>query len=240
MTKGSPASSLTASRPRLAGEAVPGRKRRDEALALHHQVLEAGLAVDRRQEQPEVELARRERRRLLGRKHLAQRERHARPGGLEGLEQPGEHAVVGERDEADAQPALLARGHAAQLEHRALELRDDAARLLEEAGALGGELDPPAAAREQRHAEPLLERADGARQRRLRDVQRLGGAAEMQPLGHRHEIPQLPQIRQIHTHRVLQQRSQLHWPAPAARGRRQSPPALAAVAGVYRARSMRT
>ena len=54
------------------------------------------------------------------------------------------------------------------------------------------------------HAEALLERADGARKRWLRDVQRLGRAAEMQPLGDGHEIPQLPQFRQIHTDRVLQ------------------------------------
>src|SRR4029077_138610 len=166
---------------------------------------EAGFTVDRRQEQPEVELARAERRGLLWGEHFAQRERHARPGALEALEQPGEHAVVGERDEADAQPALLARGDAAQLEHRAFELRDDAARLLEEAGAFGGELDAPAAAREQGYAEALLERADGARQRRLRNVQRLGGAAEVQPLGHRHEIPHLANFWEIHNDSEISQ-----------------------------------
>src|SRR5204862_7619743 len=76
-------------------------------------------------------------------------------------------------------------------------------RLLQQACALGRELDAAARAREERYAELIFERADGARKRRLRDMQRLGGAAEMQPLGHRHEIPQLPQIRQIHTARVL-------------------------------------
>src|ERR1051326_3021167 len=144
---------------RPAGEAVPGRKRGDEALALHDEVLEVGFAVDRRQEQPEVELARAERRGLLGGKHFAQRERHAGPEGLEALEQRGKHPVVGERNEADAQAPLLARGDAPQRGDRALELCDEPARLFQKARAFGGELDAPAAAREEYDAETLLERA---------------------------------------------------------------------------------
>jgi hypothetical protein len=35
-------------------------------------------------------------------------------------------------------------------------------------------------------------------------MQHGGGATEVQPLGHRDEIPQLPYFRQIHTARVLQ------------------------------------
>jgi hypothetical protein len=70
-----------------------------------------------------------------------------------------------------------------------------------------GELDAAAAAVEKRDPQALLERPDGARERRLRDVKRLGRAPEMQPLGHRYEIPQLPQFRQIHAYRVLQPRA---------------------------------
>src|SRR5204863_51946 len=67
---------------------------------------------------------------LVGRKHLAQRERDAGPGGLERVQQARKHPVIGERDEADAQPTLLASADAACLLRRALELRQDAARLL--------------------------------------------------------------------------------------------------------------
>jgi hypothetical protein len=188
MTSGSPASELAPGR----GEAMPRRQRGDEAFALHHDVLELAGARHRRQQQAEVELAGGERRRLLGREHLAQRERDARARGLECLQQPGQHAVVGERDEADAQAPFLAARHAAHLLHRALELADDAPCLAQEPRALGRELDPPPAAGEQHHAEPRLQRADRARQRRLGDVQRRRGAAEVQALGHRQEIPQLP------------------------------------------------
>ena len=111
---------------------------------------------------------------------------------LVALQQARQHAVVGERYEAHPQPALLAGGHAAQLLHRSLELADQAPRLLEQASALGGELHAPAAAHEQADPEALLEGADRARERRLGDMQRLRGAAEMQALGYRDEIPQLP------------------------------------------------
>src|SRR5258705_188704 len=77
--------------------------------------------------------------------------------GVVGLEEAGQDTtVVGERDEADAQPPLLAACHAAHFGHRALEALGEAPRLLEEVCALGRELDAAARACEQRHAEPLL------------------------------------------------------------------------------------
>src|SRR5260221_8114715 len=184
-----------AHRERAAGrrEAVACRQRGDEALALHDQVLEALRFRHRRQQQTEIQLARGQRERLLRREHLAQRDLHAGPLRLVALQQARQDAaVIRERDKADAQPAALAGGHAAQLEHRALELPERATRLLEQARAGWRELDLAPVADEERHAEPLLEAADGARQRRLGNVQGGGGAAEMQVLGHRDEIPQLP------------------------------------------------
>ena len=83
----------------------------------------------RRQQQTEIELAGRERRRLLGRKHLAQREGNTGARGFERFQQSGQHAVVGERDEADAQAPLLAARHAAHFLHRAFELPEHAPRL---------------------------------------------------------------------------------------------------------------
>ena len=57
--------------------------------------------------------------------------------------------------------------------------------------------------REQCRADTRFELADGARQRRLRDMQRGGGAAEVKPLGDRDEVTQLAQVRGIHTFMVL-------------------------------------
>src|SRR6185503_305290 len=99
MTNGSPASAL--------------RQGGDEALALHHDMLEVLGAGHRRQQQAEVELARGQHRGLLRRQHFTQRERDAGARRLERLQQRGQHAIVGERDEADAQPPLLAARHAA-------------------------------------------------------------------------------------------------------------------------------
>ena len=95
---------------RLAGEAVPGREaRRRSARAAPRGARGRASPVTGGSSSPKSSSPARERRRLLGREHFAQRERHARPGGLEALQQSRQHAVVGERDEADAQPALLAR-----------------------------------------------------------------------------------------------------------------------------------
>ena len=52
--------------------------------------------------------------------------------------------------------------------------------------------------REQLDAETFFQRADRARQRRLRDVQRGRRAAEMQPLGNGDKMAQLAQVRCIH------------------------------------------
>jgi hypothetical protein len=191
MTKLSPASSLIASAPRAAAR----RQCRHEALALHDEVLQRVRFGYRRKQQAEIEFASRERSRLLRREHFAQREQHAGTRRLVGFEQSGQHAtVVGKRDEADTQPAALAGGHAAQLEHRALELAHGVPRFLKESRTGWRELDPPAVTGEKRHADAFLEREDGARERWLRDVQRRGRPAEMQVLGHGHEIPQLPKI----------------------------------------------
>lgn len=50
---------------------------------------------------------------------------------------------------------------------------------------------------EQRGAEILLERADLSAEHRLRDMELIGGAAEVQPVGHGDEVAQFAQV-QIH------------------------------------------
>ena len=74
-----------------------------------------------------------------------------------------------------------------------------APRVAQEAIAFGRERDATARARQQRGADAQLQFPDRARQRRLRDVQRGGGAAEVQPLGDGDEVAQLAEVRAIHT-----------------------------------------
>ena len=57
-----------------------------------------------------------------------------------------------------------------------------------------GELDMPAGAVKQRHAELLLESADLVTQRGLGDVQPLGGPAEVKLLGDGDEVLHEPQV----------------------------------------------
>jgi len=57
-----------------------------------------------------------------------------------------------------------------------------------------GERDRAAVADEQPNAQILLERLDLLRQRRSRDQQTCRRPAEIELLGHRHEVPQLAQF----------------------------------------------
>ncbi|KOQ36381.1 hypothetical protein ABW37_27645 [Achromobacter xylosoxidans] len=68
------------------------------------------------------------------------------------------------------------------------------ARVAQEAAAGGAQFDLAAAALEQRHAQVLLQQLDLARQRRLRHAQALGGAAEVQFLGHGDEAFELAEF----------------------------------------------
>ena len=67
-------------------------------------------------------------------------------------------------------------------------------RALEQRLAGGSELDAARGPVEQRLAQLGLEAADLLRERRLRDVQPLGGAAEVPLLGHGDEVAQVPQF----------------------------------------------
>ena len=62
------------------------------------------------------------------------------------------------------------------------------------ASPAGRELDAPARPDQQREPELVLERADLLAQRRLGDVQALGGAAEVQLLRDRDEVAKLAQF----------------------------------------------
>jgi Enoyl-(Acyl carrier protein) reductase len=66
-----------------------------------------------------------------------------------------------------------------------------------------GQLSPARAAFEQPHSQFVFERTDLTRQHRLRDVQPLGGAAEVQFLGHSNEVAEFAHVEVPgHTQRV--------------------------------------
>ena len=67
-------------------------------------------------------------------------------------------------------------------------------RALEQRLAGGRELDAARGPVEERLPELGLEAADLLRERRLRDVQALGGAAEVPLLGHGDEVAQVPEL----------------------------------------------
>ena len=67
-------------------------------------------------------------------------------------------------------------------------------RLLEQGGARDGELDAARAAVEELDPELLLESAHLLAYGGLRDVQPIGGAAEVQFLGDGDEVPQMPEL----------------------------------------------
>ena len=75
--------------------------------------------------------------------------------------------------------------------------------ILEEALPGVGEFGAARISLEQAHAKLPLQRRDLPRQRRLADVQALGGAAEMQRFGQRHEIAHLAQVNHDDTEQVL-------------------------------------
>jgi hypothetical protein len=84
-------------------------------------------------------------------------------------------------------PRLLRRG-----EHRS--------RLGQEAFAGRGEPDPPGRPVEELHAEVAFEPADLLADRGLDDVQPLRRAGEVQLLGHRREVGQLPELHAASVH----------------------------------------
>ena len=102
--------------------------------------------------------------------------------------------IVGGADEADREPAGLARGDGLRLTDPLVELGEDAPGADEEGRAGRRQRDAAIAALEQRQAERVLELADRLAERRLRHVQALGGAVEIQFLGDGDELAQEPRL----------------------------------------------
>jgi hypothetical protein len=84
--------------------------------------------------------------------------------------------------------------------YRAVDLGERPPRPLEQSGSGWCQLDTPGRSNDERDPKLTLEVADSTRQRRLRHVQTLCGAAEVELLRDGDEVPQLPQFdRYIHS-----------------------------------------
>jgi hypothetical protein len=95
----------------------------------------------------------------------------------------------------DADAAELAGGCATSRRQGSIGLRDHAPRAIEQRHARLGEPDLATATDEQARTDLLLELADRHAERRLRHVQPLGRAAEIQFLGDGDEVAEVPKLR---------------------------------------------
>ena len=114
---------------------------------------------------------------------------------------PGERAQDVDEDlrvrrsgRADGQLADLALIHARRQVGRVRGLRQDDARLLDEHPAGFGELDVALGPVEQRDTELVFQLPDLLAERRLAEMQPLGGAAEVKRVGHGDDVPQVTKL----------------------------------------------
>jgi hypothetical protein len=90
-----------------------------------------------------------------------------------------------------------------ELARERLDVHEDPSRPFQHRLARRRKLHRPGVALEEFQPQPRLELADLAAERRLRDVQALGRAPEVELLGDRHEVAHLPQVEPgIHSQKV--------------------------------------
>jgi hypothetical protein len=166
----------------------------DERLAADDLDLELPLA-HRRAQEPEVERAVEQAGDLGRGEQLAtQVEDHAGQGVAERVCELGQQLVGRRAGEADGEAPELAARRSLRVLGGAVDRGEDPARTREEHLAGGRELDAAGRAVQQRHAELGLEPADLLRERRLGDVQALGGAAEVALLGDGDEVTEVSEL----------------------------------------------
>ena len=176
----------------LAGQPVTGGQHHHERLGVERSHAQAGL-VDRQPHIADVDAAVEQHRGLVVPFDPLHVHDHVR---MPGLERPGSRDDRNAGPEADHQPpaATGRHGHPATDRVRGGEQRTGVGQQLS-AGV--GQRYAVAIPGEQQGAEILLQRPDLAAERRLRDMQLIGGAAEVQPVGHGDEVAQFAQV-QIH------------------------------------------
>jgi len=84
----------------------------------------------------------------------------------------------------------------------AFQADEEPARLFEQLGASGRELQPARRPGEEHNAQPLLKIPDSARQRGLVDVDALGGAAEVELFGNGNEVAEVAQFNHVQRFRT--------------------------------------
>jgi hypothetical protein len=139
---------------------VAARHGQQQPLPRHAHRLGPAAPVDRRAQQPEVDPARGQRLRLVGRHHLLQREvdlRHLGPGGRD---QAREHAVARGGGEADRDRPGLAARHALRRQPGPFREVEDAARFRVEGAPRRRQPHGAAGALEQTDAEGVLQELD--------------------------------------------------------------------------------
>ena len=163
-----------------------------QRLAAQGQHLDADLAFRRRQApQPHIDAAFGDLRPLRCRSAFEQLQLHLRMALAEQSDRLGEQVRQGDgagvaEGQVAGQPLRQLAGEAGG----ALQLVQQAACVRQEQAALGGEGHRPAGAVEQAKAQLFLQRGYLPGQGRLRHVQALGGAAEMQGFGNGCEAAQ--------------------------------------------------
>ena len=175
----------------MGGQPVPRRHCHHEGVRLHRLARKAGRgdrAVHEAQVQPSVQ----HRVQLLAGRHAPQRHPDLREPAHEPADGHRDHTA--DRHESDLEPADLAFRRAARQRHRVVRLGQRLAGLLEETLPRLGQLDDPGSPAQQRNADLLLERGDLLAQGRLADVEALRGAPEVQLLGERDEVAEMPEL----------------------------------------------
>jgi hypothetical protein len=176
-----------------AGEAVLGRQDADQRLAGELVLLDRRVQ-QRRAHEGDVDQVVAQLLGMQARVADGQLERDLRIARAEGFDDLARQAAGERAGEAQAQAAARARPGLLGPLRGARRAGQDVARVIQEANARGGERHAAAVALEQPHAELVLQRPHLLRHARLRQVQLLGGAAEVQLLGDGDEGSELPEL----------------------------------------------
>src|SRR5262249_42656051 len=105
--------------------------------------------------------------------------------------------VAGPRRTCDRETIRLASDRPADCEHRAVHLHEQVARMLEKEPPGARQPHPPFAAIEQPDLNLFLQLLDLLTERRLGDVEALGGATEMQLFSDGNEVSQMTQLHAV-------------------------------------------
>ena len=173
---------------------VAARQRRDQRLCRHAEGAKIA-AWNRRAEQADIDLVGIESFELIAGDHFLQRDLDIGQFAPAGRHQRRHVAVGGCRREADIDRSGLAVRHPPGQHGRALRQLEEVPRIGQKTLPRGRQPDGPVAALQQRHIENAFEDLDLPAERRLRHIQPLRRATEMQFFRNCNEAAQLAQLK---------------------------------------------